>query len=92
MNINYVNSPKKKQKSPSASKAVSPYNLFVVNLSYKVRAEDLRELFGSEDRKVVSAEIIFHENPRRVSGYLFVSFASKEAAEAALMTFDGKVI
>ncbi|CAM8946402.1 unnamed protein product [Rhodiola kirilowii] len=91
LKIAYAKSLKKKPRTPSAAKPVSPYNLFVANMSYEARAKDLREFFSSEGAKVVSAEVIFHENPRRASGYGFVSFSSKEAAEAALTAFDGKM-
>lgn len=67
------------------------YNLFVANISYEVRSKDLKELFDSGTGKVVSAEVIFHENPRRPSGYGFVSFKSKKEADEALAEFQGKV-
>uniref|UniRef100_A0A7N0UK00 RRM domain-containing protein n=1 Tax=Kalanchoe fedtschenkoi TaxID=63787 RepID=A0A7N0UK00_KALFE len=94
LKIAYAKSLKKqRQPTPAAKpKPVSPYNLFIGNLSYEARAKDLRELFSSEGAKVVSAEVIFQENPRRASGYGFVSFSTKEAAEAALTTFDGKML
>ncbi|KAE8689381.1 putative amine oxidase [Hibiscus syriacus] len=46
---------------------------------------------GSEGANVVSAEVIFHDNPRKSSGYAFVSFKSKKEADAALSTFQGKM-
>lgn len=73
------------------SKPQTPYNLFVANLSYEVRGKNLREFFDSGNNNVVSAEVIFRENPRSPSGYGFVSFRSKEEAEAALSTFQGKM-
>ena len=66
--------------------------MFVANLPYQARAKDLKELFNSENANVVSAEIIFHENPRRSAGYGFVSFNTKQEAEAALSALQGKVI
>lgn len=68
------------------------FNLFIANLSYEARAKHVREFFESGSNKVVSAEVIFHDNPRKSSGYGFVSFKSKKAAEAALSEFDGKVV
>ncbi|KAG8047398.1 hypothetical protein GUJ93_ZPchr0008g12028 [Zizania palustris] len=39
---------------------------------------------------VQTAEVVFHTtSPRRSAGYGFVSFSSKEAAEAAISTFNG---
>lgn len=70
---------------------MSPYNLFVANLPYEARAKDLKEFFGSGNYNVVSAEVIFHENPRRSLGYGFVSFRSKEEADTALSSFQGQV-
>ena len=67
------------------------YNLFVANLSYEARAKDLREFFNLGSGSVVSAEIIFYDNPRKSAGYGFVSFESKQEAEAALSEFQGKV-
>lgn len=67
------------------------FNLFVANLSYEARAKDIREFFNSEGHSVVSAEVMFHENPRRSLGYGFVSFKSKKEAEAALSATQGKV-
>lgn len=68
--------------------------MFVANLSYEARSKDLREFFDSEmgSGSVVSAEVIFHDNPRRSSGYGFVSFKSKKETDTALTEFQGKVI
>lgn len=76
---------------PPVKKPDVTFNLFVANLSYDARAKDLREFFKSEGYGVVSAEVIFHENPRRSLGYGFVSFKSKKDAEAALLAVPDKV-
>ena len=68
------------------------FNLFVANLSYEARAKHLKEFFISEGANVVSAEVIFHDNPRKSSGYGFVSFKSKKEADAAVSAFEGKVV
>jgi RNA recognition motif-containing protein len=65
--------------------------LFVANLSYETRAKDLREFFDSGTSKVVSADVVFRENPRRPAGYGFVSFKTKKEADEALSEFQGKV-
>lgn len=89
--VNYANPQKKKPSSPVQRKPVTPYNLFIANLPYQARAKDLREFFSSGNCNVVSAEVIFHENPRRSSGYGFVSFGSKEEADTALSSFQGQM-
>ncbi|GFY85872.1 RNA-binding (RRM/RBD/RNP motifs) family protein [Actinidia rufa] len=85
--------PIKKKPNPVAQPKPAPiHNLFVANLPYQARAKDLKELFNSENANVVSAEIIFHENPRRSAGYGFVSFNTKQEAEAALSALQGKTL
>lgn len=86
--------PKKKKASPPPvqPKPLPVHNLFVANLPFQARAKDLKEFFNAENANVVSAEIIFHENPRGSAGYGFVSFNTKNEAEAALIAFNGKVI
>nr|XP_043606173.1 RNA-binding protein 28 [Erigeron canadensis] len=84
----------KKTKTPSAPaqpRTVPVHNLFVANLPYQARSKDLKELFSAENPNVVSAEIIFKENPRGSAGYGFVSFNTKQEAEDALSAFQGKV-
>ncbi|XP_071693535.1 28 kDa ribonucleoprotein, chloroplastic-like [Rutidosis leptorrhynchoides] len=85
--------PKKEKKSsaPAQPKAVPVHNLFVANLPYQARSKDLMEFFSAENTNVVSAEIIFNEKPRASAGYGFVSFNTKQEAEAALSAFQGKV-
>ncbi|XP_010942624.1 28 kDa ribonucleoprotein, chloroplastic [Elaeis guineensis] len=78
-----------KKDSSAATIPVPKFNVFVGNLSWRVRSRDLRELFNASGN-VLSAEVIFQSNPRRSAGYGFVSFASKEEAEAAIATYNGK--
>ncbi|KAK8580376.1 hypothetical protein V6N13_143483 [Hibiscus sabdariffa] len=67
------------------------FNLFVANFSYESRAEHLKEFFSSEGASVVSAEVIFHDDRRNCSGYVFVSFKStKEADATSKSAFHGK--
>jgi RNA recognition motif-containing protein len=93
LKLNYAKARKKK---PSPSPTVQPkqvtFNLFVANLSYEAKSKDLRDFFGSENGNVVSAQVIFNDNPRRSSGYGFVAFKSKKDAVEALSAFQGKVI
>lgn len=76
--------------SPDLPKIPLLYNLFVANLSYEVKSKDLKELFASKGCRVVRAEVIYQENPRRSSGYGFVSFGTKREAGKALSAFQGK--
>jgi RNA recognition motif-containing protein len=85
--------PRKKQRTQPfvALDPTAKYTLFVGNLAWRVRSLHLRELFASTPG-FVSAEVIFHSTtPRRSAGYAFVSFSSKEAAEAATSAFNGQV-
>ncbi|GKE71416.1 28 kDa ribonucleoprotein, chloroplastic, partial [Tanacetum coccineum] len=84
--------PKKSPSAPAQPKPVPVHNLFVANLPFKARSKDLMEFFSAENPNVVSAEIIFNEKPRGSAGYGFVSFNTKQEAEAALTAFQGKVI
>ncbi|KAK7282838.1 hypothetical protein RIF29_11923 [Crotalaria pallida] len=92
--MNYAKPKAKKTRPPAAPKPAVTFNLFVANLSYEARSKDLKEFFDSGSGgsgSVVSAEIIFHDNPRRSTGYGFVSFKSKKQAEEALSEFQGKI-
>ncbi|TKY74400.1 28 kDa ribonucleoprotein [Spatholobus suberectus] len=91
MKVNYARPKKKKTPPPVKPKPVVTFNLFVANLSYEARSKDLREFFDSGTGRVVSAEVVFHDSPRRSSGYGFVAFKSKKEADAALSEFQGKV-
>lgn len=79
------------KKNPSTATAVpvQKYIVFVGNLAWRVKSQDLRELFNTSGN-VLSADVIFQTKPRRPAGYGFVSFSSKEAAEAAIASFNGK--
>ncbi|OWM80981.1 28 kDa ribonucleoprotein, chloroplastic [Punica granatum] len=90
LRLNYANPRKKKPSPPAQPRPIPTFNLFVANLSYEARAKDLREFFDSGSGTVASAEVIFHDNPRRSSGYGFVSFKYKKAAESAISAFQGK--
>ncbi|CAO2834304.1 unnamed protein product [Amaranthus hypochondriacus] len=90
LRLNYAKLKKKKVPPPVQSKPSVVYNLFVANLPFAARSKDLREFFQSNGSNVVSAEVIFNENPRKSLGYGFVSFKTKKEADEALTTFDGK--
>ncbi|KAL5724390.1 hypothetical protein ACHQM5_007660 [Ranunculus cassubicifolius] len=65
------------------------HKLYVSNLSWKVRSTDLREFFSAEFTPV-SARVIFDRPSGGSAGYGFVSFATKEEAESAISSLDGK--
>lgn len=92
LRLTYAKPKKEKVSPPVQSKPAVVYNLFVANLSFAARAKDLKEFFQSAGSDVVSAEIIFNENPRKSSGYGFVSFKTKKEADEALTSFEGKVM
>ncbi|KAL6125224.1 hypothetical protein ACLB2K_073283 [Fragaria x ananassa] len=54
------------------------FNLYVENLSYKVKAKDLRNSFTSEGTDIVNAEVVFEEY--------------KKEAEAAPCYFPWQVV
>ncbi|XP_011074265.1 uncharacterized protein LOC105159032 [Sesamum indicum] len=66
-----LNCAKPKKKKPSSLLQPKPLpvrNLFVANLSYQARAKDLMDFFNADGANVVSAEVIFQDNPRRSAG------------------------
>ncbi|WVZ19944.1 hypothetical protein V8G54_007266 [Vigna mungo] len=91
MKVNYARPKKQKTPPPVKPKPGVTFNLFVGNLSYEAKSKDLKEFFDSGTGKVARAEVVFLDNPRKPSGYGFVSFKSKKEAEAALAEFQGKV-
>ncbi|MED6155395.1 hypothetical protein PIB30_004827 [Stylosanthes scabra] len=90
LKLNYAH-PKKKKIPPPVTPKPLTFNLFVANLHYEARSKDLKEFFDDGSGSVVSAEVIFHDNPRRSSGYGFVGFKSKKQADSALNEFQGKI-
>ncbi|KAI3689209.1 hypothetical protein L2E82_47160 [Cichorium intybus] len=92
LNVTWARPKKIKDPStPAKAKPAPVHNLFVANLPFQARSKDLMDFFNAENSNVVSAEIIFHENPRSSAGYGFVSFNTKQEAEAALTAFQGKM-
>ncbi|XP_010436014.1 PREDICTED: RNA-binding protein CP33, chloroplastic-like [Camelina sativa] len=91
LKVDYAKAKKKKTYAPREKPSEVPtFNLFVANLAFEARAKHLKEFFDADTGNVVSTEVIFHENPRRSSGYGFVSFKTKKQAEAAIIEFQGK--
>ncbi|KAK3230955.1 hypothetical protein Dsin_002836 [Dipteronia sinensis] len=90
LKVNYAK-PKKKNPPPPVWPKPIIFNLFVANLSFEARAKDVREFFISQGCNIVFDEVFFHNNPRRSSGYGFVSFKTKKEADTALPAFEGKL-
>nr|GMD78241.1 28 kDa ribonucleoprotein, chloroplastic [Ipomoea batatas] len=67
------------------------YKLYVSNLAWKTRSTHLRELF-SANFNPISARVVFENASGRSAGYGFVAFGTKEEAEAAISSIDGKVL
>lgn len=79
------------KRSPSslAEEPVPKYNVFVGNLTWRVRSSDVRALFNGSG--YISAEVIYQSGPRRLARYGFASFASREEAASAINKLNGKV-
>ncbi|KAJ6681829.1 RNA RECOGNITION MOTIF RRM DOMAIN CONTAINING PROTEIN [Salix koriyanagi] len=90
LKMNYAKLKKKKPSPPPPPKPGPTFNLFVANLPFEAKSKDLKEFFITEGANVVSAEVIFHDNPRRPSGYGFVAFKTRKEADDALSTFSEK--
>jgi len=63
--------------------------LFVGNLDWSVRDEDLKQAFGSFG-EVTSARVVTDKMSGRSRGFGFVEYATDEAAEAARQQMNGK--
>ncbi|XP_047324042.1 29 kDa ribonucleoprotein A, chloroplastic [Impatiens glandulifera] len=85
----------KRLKKPSKNPPVrtqtgeARYKLYVSNLAWKVRSTHLKELFSS-DFNPISTRVVFDNPSGKSAGYGFVSFATKEEAESAISSLDGK--
>jgi RNA recognition motif-containing protein len=66
------------------------HNVYVSNLAWKARSANLREFFAGFNP--VSVRVVFENPSGRSAGYGFVSFSTKDEAEAAIAELDGKVI
>ena len=63
-------------------------NIYVGNLPYSARNEDLKELF-EEFGEVSSAEIIFDRRTKRSRGYGFVEMVTEEDGKEAIVELNG---
>jgi len=63
-------------------------NIFISNISFKVREQALTELF-SQYGKVTSVRIIKDKETRRSKGYGFVEMADDNEANSAINALNG---
>jgi len=63
-------------------------NIYVGNLSYKVRENDLREVI-EEYGQVDSCKLIIDRDTRRSKGFAFVEMADDDAAKKAIAELNG---
>ncbi|MBX3241278.1 MAG: RNA-binding protein [Chitinophagaceae bacterium] len=66
-------------------------NIYVSNLGFSTRDEDLSRLFG-EYGNVSSAKVIVDKFTNKSKGFGFVEMPDKTAAETAIKELDGKMI
>ena len=64
-------------------------NIYVGNLPYSVRDQELRETFEAFGT-VTAAEVIFDKRTRRSRGYGFVEMESEAEARRAIEALNGK--
>jgi cold-inducible RNA-binding protein len=66
-------------------------NIYVGNLPYSVRDEQLREMF-SEFGEVSSAKVIMDRDTNRSKGFGFVEMSDKGAGDAAIDAMNGNEV
>ncbi|CAN1143961.1 RNA-binding protein CP33, chloroplastic [Linum perenne] len=85
--VEFANGFRRKRETPSSE---ASHKLYVSNLAWKARGSHLKEFF-SAGFKPVTSRVVFENSPGgRSAGYGFVSFETKEEAEAAIAALDGK--
>jgi RNA recognition motif-containing protein len=63
-------------------------NIFISNISFKVREQALSDLFGQYG-EVTSVRIIKDKESRRSKGYGFVEMANDSEAQTAIQALNG---
>ena len=63
-------------------------NIYVGNLPYSIKSEELREAFEPYGT-VTSAEVIFDRRTKRSRGYGFVEMSDDEAGRRAIAALNG---
>jgi cold-inducible RNA-binding protein len=64
--------------------------LYVGNLPYDATEKQIRQVFETEARKVVSIKIVSDKETGRSRGFAFVDLESPEQAKAAIDELNGK--
>jgi RNA recognition motif-containing protein len=64
-------------------------NLYVGNLSFQTKEDDLAELFATHG-EVVSSKIVTDRDTGRSRGFGFVEMTDRAAGEQAIATLNGK--
>jgi RNA recognition motif-containing protein len=66
-------------------------NIYVSNLSFAVKDEDLKEFFA-EYGEVSSAKVITDKMTNRSRGFAFVEMPDENSAQKAIQELDGAVV
>lgn len=88
--VEFSKSFRKPAPPPPPGTILERHKLYVSNLPWKARAPNMKEFFSKFNP--LSAKVVFDSPSGKSAGYGFVSFGTKEEAEAALTELDGKVI
>ncbi|KKQ36973.1 MAG: RRM domain-containing RNA-binding protein [Candidatus Roizmanbacteria bacterium GW2011_GWA2_37_7] len=65
--------------------------IFVGNLAWEVRDDKLREIF-SQFGEITDAVVIIDRRTNRSKGFGFITFATPEAAQAAIAAMHGQEV
>src|SRR5438552_17605070 len=82
------NSPRK---NSSSKKIVINSKLYVGNLAYTTSENDLQDMF-SQHGPVTEVHMPFDRESGRPRGFAFVTMATPEAAQAAIMALNGSAV
>jgi RNA recognition motif-containing protein len=66
-------------------------NIYVSNLSFNIKDEDLREFF-TPFGEVTSAKIINHRDSGKSKGFGFVEMSDETASKKAIVELDGSSV
>ena len=66
-------------------------NIYVSNLSFKVRDEDLKKFFTAYG-EVTSAKIVLDRDTNRSRGFAFVEMPNDQEAEVAIQKLNGAMV
>ena len=66
--------------------------LYVGNLPFDVTEQDLRELFGADDRQISEIAIVMDRLTGRPRGFAFVTMATTADAQSAMSELNGHML